>query len=133
MPIRKQDYPPNWKALSLQVRTEADWCCEWCGAPNGEYILRYKRPTQYIAVYVGGVEKQVPHLDYEIVGRGVRSSTKIILTVAHLDRNTTNNARDNLAALCQRCHLNHDRAAQHIPNRRYGRHHAKAPQTKLEL
>lgn len=133
MPIRKSDYPPNWPEISLQVREEAKWRCEWCGVMNGEYIIRHKRPTTFITVDVCGVKKEVPYLDYEIFSRGWRGSTKIILTVAHLDRDTTNNARENLAALCQRCHLNHDRSAQHIPNRRYGRHHAKAPQMKLEL
>src|SRR6185436_9680234 len=33
----------------------------------------------------------------------------VVLTVAHLDRNPANNDETNLAALCQRCHLNHDR------------------------
>jgi len=32
----------------------------------------------------------------------------VVLTVAHLDHDTWNNADENLAALCQRCHLNHD-------------------------
>ena len=30
---------------------------------------------------------------------------KIILTVAHIDQNPTNNSLDNLLALCQRCHF----------------------------
>jgi len=58
--------------------------------------------------------------------------TRIILTVAHLDRNPANNDRDNLAALCQRCHLRHD-IRQHITSRRYGRDHARAQQMKLEI
>lgn len=58
---------------------------------------------------------------------------KIILTVAHLDRDRTNNHPGNLAALCQRCHLNHDRLAQHIPHRRYGRYHDREQQGKLDL
>ena len=37
---------------------------------------------------------------------------KIVLTVAHVDHDPTNNAESNLAALCQRCHLRHD-AKQH--------------------
>lgn len=40
---------------------------------------------------------------------------RIVLTVAHLDHNSSNNSRSNLAALCQRCHLNHDRD-QHMAN-----------------
>lgn len=37
------------------------------------------------------------------------TGSKVILTVAHLDQNPANNDPANLAALCQRCHLNHDR------------------------
>jgi len=33
------------------------------------------------------------------------------LATAHLDQDTGNNALRNLAALCQRCHLAHDRPA----------------------
>ena len=32
----------------------------------------------------------------------------VVLTVAHLDHDTTNNDESNLAALCQRCHLRYD-------------------------
>lgn len=48
------------------------------------------------------------------------TQSKIVLTVAHIDHNKRNNRFANLAALCQKCHLNHDRQ-QHIYNRKYGR------------
>jgi hypothetical protein len=50
------------------------------------------------------------------------TGSKVILTVAHLDRNRDHNRFSNLAALCQRCHLNYDRK-DHIRNRRYGKNH----------
>jgi hypothetical protein len=34
---------------------------------------------------------------------------RIVLTVAHLDHTPENNADSNLRALCQRCHILHDR------------------------
>jgi 5-methylcytosine-specific restriction endonuclease McrA len=37
------------------------------------------------------------------------TGSRVILTVAHLDHDTTNNARENLRALCQRCHLRYDK------------------------
>jgi len=40
MPIRKSDYPPDWPAISLAVRAAANWRCQWCDAPNAQYILR---------------------------------------------------------------------------------------------
>jgi 5-methylcytosine-specific restriction endonuclease McrA len=39
----------------------------------------------------------------------------VVLTTAHLDHDDTNDARENLAALCQRCHLRHD-LKQHMAN-----------------
>lgn len=59
------------------------------------------------------------------------TNSKVVLTVAHIDHNKENNSFFNLAALCQKCHLNHDRA-QHINNRKYGRYHLKN-QLKLDL
>ena len=34
--------------------------------------------------------------------------SRVVLTVAHLDDNPMNNRPENLAALCQRCHLAYD-------------------------
>jgi len=48
--------------------------------------------------------------------------TRIVITTAHLDRDPGNNEMNNLAALCQRCHLRYDHY-QHIRSRRYGRAH----------
>ena len=38
------------------------------------------------------------------------TGSRVVLTVAHLDHDPTNNARDNLRALCQKCHNDYDRA-----------------------
>ena len=82
-------YPANWKQISHRIRFErAGNRCEWCGAIN------YR-----------------PH---PVTG------SKVVLTVAHLgvakddgtpgDKHDKADCRDvNLAALCQRCHLNYDR------------------------
>ncbi|WP_425365064.1 hypothetical protein [Fulvimarina endophytica] len=37
------------------------------------------------------------------------ATTTVHLACAHLDQDTANNEAANLAALCQRCHLGHDR------------------------
>lgn len=95
MPMDRSKYPLNWSQISKRIRfVRAGNCCEWCGVWN----------------YT------------------VRDGIKIILTVAHLgiakpdgtpgDKADTMDVREeNLAALCQRCHLNFDRA-DHIRNRR---------------
>jgi 5-methylcytosine-specific restriction endonuclease McrA len=39
MPIRAENralYPADWRLISLSVRREAGWKCEWCPAVNGE-------------------------------------------------------------------------------------------------
>lgn len=132
--IRKEDYPPNWKEISLQVREEAGQCCEWCGAPNGAAGYRKPNPKpderEFVVVLVVGENESTKGMKWPRLKH--HGLTRIVLTVAHLDRNSHNNDRQNLAALCQRCHLRHD-IYQHIANRKYGRLHDKAHQGKLEL
>jgi tRNA(Ile)-lysidine synthase TilS/MesJ len=48
------------------------------------------------------------------------TGSKVVLTVAHIDHDKNNNRFENLAALCQKCHLGHD-IKQHVFNRKYGR------------
>jgi len=45
--------------------------------------------------------------------------TRVVLATAHLDHNPRNNRRRNLRALCQRCHLIHDRP-RHLHQRWIG-------------
>lgn len=83
MPIDKTRYPQNWTHLSSWIRTvRAANTCE--GSPA------------YPACHAHN------HQPHPITG------SDVVLTVAHLDHDTTNNHPDNLRALCQRCHLTHD-------------------------
>lgn len=50
-----------------------------------------------------------------------KTGSVVVLTVAHLDHMPENNDDANLAALCQRCHLNYDRP-HHISSRRTNTH-----------
>jgi len=52
------------------------------------------------------------------------TGSMVVLTTAHIDQDETNNARENLAALCQRCHLRHDHK-QHMANARTTRRKKK--------
>lgn len=109
MPMRKQDYPKNWEEISRRIRFErAKGKCEWCGAEHGK-----------------------PH---------PKGGYKCVLTTAHLgvpkpdgspgDKNDKMDCRDeNLAALCQDCHLRFD-SAQHAENARRTR--AKKKKEELE-
>lgn len=60
------------------------------------------------------------------------TGSKVVLTVAHIDHDKTNNRFNNLAALCNGCHLRHD-VKQHVANRKYGRNWKGEHQTKLIL
>lgn len=139
MPLRKQLYPADWPAISLQVRSEANWQCEDCGAPHLTVIHRTGRPVQ-----------QGPYLvDWEVVleveetGRGLvpasslswrrlrfHGLTKVVLSTAHLDRDPGNNDRTNLRAKCQRCHFGYD-MNQIKRSKQYGRNHDLQPKLSL--
>lgn len=142
MPFNRKDYPANWEELRQQRLEMAGHCCEWCGAPNLAWIVRHPKPTEYREIEVLGQQVTKPYGDFDVL-EGLIAPTpgwikelglkRVVLTTAHLDRSLTNHDISNLRSLCQRCHLNHDRAAQHLPNRRYGRQHTRPHQTKLEL
>ena len=94
MPVDWKRYPSNWSRVRRAITRRARGRCEWCGAANHE-----------------------PH---PVTG------SRVVLTTAHLgepfargaDKHDKRDIRaENLAALCQRCHLNHDRD-EHAANSR---------------
>ena len=94
MPIRPENrerYSPNWKEIRGEILQRAGNKCEFCGVEN--HTLRLNPKT--------GKE------------------AKIVLTIAHLDHTPENNDPENLRALCQRCHNQHD--AQHRAETRKAR------------
>ena len=114
MPINYSHYHPKWTLISRLVRYHrAKNQCEWCGAPNGQYIYRLQKGCTAWAIWPEGMQG-------EALGLDGHKPSRVTLTVAHIDRDRTNNRFSNLAALCNGCHLNHDRAA-HAYSRRYGR------------
>ncbi len=91
-PMDRSKYPPDWPAISKKIRKLAEWRCECrgrCGLDHGGERC--------------GAANGEPH---PVTG------SRVVLTVAHLDHDTTNNGDSNLMALCQRCHLALD-ADQH--------------------
>lgn len=108
MPIRPEmraKYPPNWRVISKRIRELAGQKCQWCSAPNRKLIVRDRKdPAKWKLHYCNGV----------CMGEGC-DAVHVVLTVAHLDHDPTNNADENLRALCQRCHLRYD-AKEHARN-----------------
>jgi 5-methylcytosine-specific restriction endonuclease McrA len=106
MPISRKRYPDNWAEISRRIRFErAGGLCECrgecghehqggrCNAPHGETVHRNRAEPW--------VWRREPSEGFYPV--------RIILTTAHLDHDRSNNNDANLRALCQFCHLNHDR------------------------
>ena len=114
MPIRPQLrylYPIDWPQLSAMIRFErAKGRCETCGRPHGREVRHLGDGTWYDeerAQWISGRGRPRPNL----TGRSLRAAfrTKVVLATAHLDHDPSNNLGRNLKALCQRCHLLHDR------------------------
>ncbi len=137
MPMNPDDYAPNWNEISQRIRTiRAGNVCERCGVENHAIIHRHGSNGEYNLATDDELSqlKKLREVERWGIWRCLNylRLTKIILTVAHLDRDRTNNADSNLAALCQRCHLGHD-MTQHVRNRKYGRHHDREHQLTVEL
>jgi len=95
MPIKPQNkhlYAPNWKTeIRPAILKRAENRCEYCKVKNGSHEPRVKKS------YRG----------YECI-----RDVKIVLTIAHLDHDPTNNDFKNLKALCQLCHNRYDARAK---------------------
>lgn len=119
MPIRRDMrgfYPIDWRELSHSIRfRRAKGRCDHCRRPHGLLVC---------ASADGVWWDEAEGLWRDGRGRPLRTPrpapadlapdiqvtwTRVWLACAHLDHDTANNASSNLAALCQRCHLNHDR------------------------
>jgi len=111
MPIDYSRYPSSWPAISLAIRERAHWRCEWCGAAHGQ-----------------------PHPE---------TGATVVLTVAHLgtdhadgtpgDKRDKSDVRpENLAALCQRCHLRFD-VDEHLETRRRRERQQRIAAGQLEM
>ncbi len=119
MPCDYSEYHPKWTLIRRLILNRAKMKCEECGIENYKIIQKGSRET---------ITKQQLERVKELALIGFSSikalkeveCTRIILTIAHMDHDKTNNLFSNLKALCQKDHLSHD-AAQHTMNRKYGR------------
>lgn len=113
MPVDWSKYPSTWPELRACVRERDHERCRFCFVPNGARILReLANPFRYVleddfdvGIEADGDDWQPTHA--EVI--------RVVLTVAHLDHDLRNSMPENLAALCQRCHLRLDRF-QHAEN-----------------
>jgi len=118
MPISYKNYPKNWKTEIRPAVLERDsHCCKFCKVPNKIWVCRGKWNGVEVWQNDDGQMYNATNGEYvgdtyvgEVWVEGKRKTlTKIVLTIMHLDHDTTNNDYSNLAAGCQRCHLTHDK------------------------
>jgi len=103
MPIKEENkhlYPKNWEEIRQKILDKCKQKCEECGVQNLVYGWRNN-----LGQFITEPQEELA-LKRELGFRIIR----IVLTVAHLDHNPRNNLPNNLKALCQRCHFQHDRA-----------------------
>jgi len=118
MPCDYKEYPENWKWLSRQIISDAGDKCELCYAPNRAIVFRDKadvHPWRLADVLL------CDDPDYKC--------TKIVLTVHHINHDKKDNTKQNLIALCQRCHCRLD-LATHMKNAAATRFKKKTLQEK---
>lgn len=113
MPFDRSRYPKDWKDITLRIKERDGWKCKFCGLRHGQ--LGYRTDSgQFVSA-----------TPWEAYMRGKRL-VRIILTTAHLgtphkdgtpgDKHDKMDCRDeNLAALCQKCHITFD-IREHVVN-----------------
>lgn len=80
MPMQRALYPADWPAISRRIREREGDTCKFCGVANRAPVVSQRTGRSY----------------------------RIVLTVAHLNHDPADNRDENLAALCQPCHLRYD-------------------------
>ncbi len=131
--FRAERYPRDWKAIREGVILRANNRCEACSAPNGEVIARHTDGATYMLER--GEVFDATTGEHLGLARGseydVDRLVRVVLTVAHLDHDESNNDVENLRALCQLHHLRHD--AVDNAQRRRERRAAERGQRPLPL
>lgn len=119
MPCDYKKYPHDWKLIRERILERDSHKCKFCGIENYSVVKWDKNLKKWeracgnihIDAYGNGecsykeARSLVEHWnDMEEDGKWI----VIVLTIMHLDHDTTNNADNNLASGCQRCHNNYD-------------------------
>jgi hypothetical protein len=124
MPCDYSKYPANWfTEIRPRILAREGNKCKFCGVPNYALIKRNPEDRERYAIWVD--ERKCFSYQGRLYGEAFlpwseMKTVRVILTIAHLDQDIANNDDTNLAALCQRCHLQHD-IQHHTANRKYNK------------
>lgn len=123
MPCNYKLYSPEWKTRIVpDIRKRSGDCCEQCGLRN--YSVGYRNEDGHFIPTYGNIDhdlagtgisypslmpltyKEAREFSVEIneLCEGENKHIVIVLTVAHLDHDISNNDYSNLRHLCQQCH-----------------------------
>lgn len=124
MPIRPENrffYPIDWVQLSQVIRFErAKGCCEGCRRPHGQLVCHLGDGRWWdtaAQTWRSGKGRRLKLASPEALSADTPCyTTRVYLACAHLDHDPGNNTPANLKALCQRCHILHDRE-EHLRQR----------------
>lgn len=118
MPIRaelRHHYSGSaWLLTRQSILTRAGHKCEWCRKPNRKEVTQ--------RTWHGRMWWRTASLWRDHTGKRVlfpmnamyrETVVEVVLTIAHLNQTAGDDRPENLAALCQWCHLKHDRQ-QHL-------------------
>lgn len=126
MPIDYRHYPTDWlSTIRPRILERESHCCKFCGIADRLVGWWVAGGAFYTADQASS--GRIPPQDAAALLKKKKHRPEpyqLVLTVAHLDHKLIDHSDGNLAALCQRCHLNHDRAStarQRAQSRRYSR------------
>jgi len=106
MPIDYRKYHPDWKTkIRPAILKRAGDRCEKCRVKN--YEQGYRDDEGDFVPIRNDAARNIATL----YGRKV---FRIVLTVAHVNHDITDNRPENLRAWCQKCHLEHDQKHHQI-------------------
>ncbi len=143
MPISKENkarYPKNWKAIRAEVLERAGNRCEWvengarCILTHGEWGLRDLDGTWWRSEdFANG---SIPEMIQFERGDKLKLAHRVCLTIAHLNHIPEDcgepGNRPNLAAWCEKHHLDYDRPL-HMVNSRKTREKKKGQTNLLDV
>ena len=113
MPIRPEHrwpYPIDWPELLRTIRFgRAKARCEGCGRPHGELVFHLGDGRWWDNAGATWRNRNGRPLKRLPVPGPMTLATRVVLAATRVDHDPTNNCPGNLRALCQRCHILHDR------------------------